>query len=82
MKVRTIALVLLTGASLAASATPVLAWWQFVALGPNGERKVYTPLRDREVLQPRAQACRETAREANIPDKSRFPLVGSCEEYH
>jgi hypothetical protein len=81
MQVRTIAVVLLTAASLAVSATPVLAWWQFVALGPNGERQVYSPYPNERVCNARLKQV-EKALEKKYPDKSRFPLVGSCEEYH
>ena len=81
MKVRMTALVLLAGASLAASATPVLAWWQFVALGPDGERKVYTPYATEKSCNSALKIV-EKKLEKKYPDKSRFPLVGSCEEYH
>ncbi len=64
---------------LAASASPALAWWQFVALGDNGERKVYT----RFSTEARCQAALKAV-EARLKKKfpKRFPLVGSCEEYH
>jgi hypothetical protein len=81
MKLRTIALVSFAAVSLAASATPVLAWWQFVALGPNGERKVYT----RYATEKSCNAALEVVEkrlEKKYPNKDRFPLVGSCEEYH
>jgi hypothetical protein len=81
MKLRTTALVLLTAASLAASATPVLAWWQFVALGPNGERKVYTRYATEKACK-QALKIVEKQLEKKYPDTSHFPLVGSCEEYH
>jgi hypothetical protein len=81
MQVRTIACVLLVGASLAASATPVLAWWQFVALGPHGERKVYTRFPTEKSCN-RALKRVEKQLERKYPNTSRFPLVGSCEEYH
>ena len=81
MKVRTIAIVLIAAASIAASATPVLAWWQFVALGPNGERKVYTRFRTEKACNATLKVV-EKRLEKKYPDPSRFPLVGSCEEYH
>lgn len=81
MKLRNFALVLLAAASLAASATPVLAWWQFVALGPNGERKVYTRYANEKACNAALKVI-EKQLEKKYPDKSRFPLVGSCEEYH
>jgi hypothetical protein len=79
MKLRSIAVVLLAAASLAASATPVLAWWQFVALGPNGERKVYTRYASEKACNAALKAVEKTL-EKKFPN--RFPLVGSCEEYH
>lgn len=80
MKLRTIAFVLLAGASLAASATPVLAWWQFVALGPNGERKVYTRYANEKACNAALKVVQQRL-EKKYPNKDRFPLVGSCEEY-
>lgn len=63
---------------LLASASPVLAWWQFVALGDNDERKVYT----RFSTEARCQAALKAV-EAKLKKKhpNRYPLVGSCEEY-
>jgi hypothetical protein len=81
MKLRSFAFVLLAAASLAASATPVLAWWQFVALGPSGERKVYTRYATEKACNAALKVV-EKQLEKKYPDKSRFPLVGSCEEYH
>jgi hypothetical protein len=81
MKLRNFALVLLVAASLAASATPVLAWWQFVALGPNGERKVYTRYASEKACNAALKVV-EKRLEKKYPDQSHFPLVGSCEEYH
>ncbi|MEJ2434765.1 MAG: hypothetical protein P8Y53_16960 [Pseudolabrys sp.] len=81
MKMRTIAIVLLATAGVAASATPVLAWWQFVALGPHGERKVYTRFRTEKACKTALEAV-EKRLEKKYPNTSRFPLVGSCEEYH
>ena len=80
MNLRMFAFVLLTGASLAASATPVLAWWQFVALGHNGERKVYTRYLTEKACNSALKVV-EKQLEKKYPDKDRFPLVGSCEEY-
>jgi hypothetical protein len=63
---------------LAVSASPALAWWQFVTLGDNGERKVST----RFSTEARCQAALKAA-EAKLKKQypKRFPLVGSCEEY-
>ena len=81
MKLRTIVIALLAAASLAASATPVLAWWQFVALGPNGERKVYTRYATEEACKAALKVVEKNL-EKKYPNTTRFPLVGSCEEYH
>jgi len=63
---------------LVLSASPALAWWQFVAWGDNGERKVYT----RFSTEARCQAALKAV-EAKLKKKfpNRFPLVGTCEEY-
>jgi hypothetical protein len=45
MKRRIISLWLFAVAALAISVSPALAWWQFVAYSPTGQRKVYTPYR-------------------------------------
>jgi hypothetical protein len=81
MKLRTIGFAFLAAASLAASATPVLAWWQFVAIGPHGERKVYTRYATEAQCNDALKAVQKKL-EKKYPNKARFPLVGSCEEYH
>ena len=81
MKLRMIAFATLTATSLAASATPVLAWWQFVALGPNGERQVYTRYANEKACNAALKIV-EKKLAKKYPKKSHFPLVGSCEEYH
>jgi hypothetical protein len=70
--------VLCAAAMLLIAVPPALAWWQFVALGPNGERKVYT----RYATEKRCQAALEAVK-AKLKKKrpEQFPLVGSCEEY-
>ena len=81
MILRTIAFALLTAASLSVSATPVLAWWQFVALGPHGERKVYTRYATEKACNDALKVVEQDL-EKKYPNKVHFPLVGSCEEYH
>ncbi len=78
MKPPTIPLLLIAGATLAASASPALAWWQFVALGPNGERQV-SPHYNSEKECNSALKITEAALAKRYPDQ--YPLVGSCEEY-
>jgi hypothetical protein len=81
MKRPTIPFLLLTGAALAASVSPALAWWQFVALGPNGERQVSARFSSEKECEAALKAT-ESRLEKEFPDPERFPLVGSCEEYH
>jgi hypothetical protein len=81
MKLRMMAFLLFAAASLAASATPVLAWWQFVALGPKGERQVYTRYKTEKECNAALKAV-EARLEKKYPNPDRFPLVGSCEEYN
>jgi hypothetical protein len=81
MKLRTIPFLLLAGATLVASVSPALAWWQFVALGPNGERQVSARFRTEKECAAALKAT-EASLEKKYPNPDRFPLVGSCEEYH
>ena len=78
MKPRIIALLLAGTALFVMSAAPALAWWQFVAWSPNGERKVYTPYKSEK-------ACRTALEkvDAELAKKypQLYPRVGSCEEY-
>jgi hypothetical protein len=78
MKARIAALLLSCIALLALSVTPAMAWWQFVAWGPGGERKVYS-------RYPTQKACEEVLKrvDAELGKKypNLFPRVGSCEEY-
>jgi hypothetical protein len=78
MKLRTVSLLLIAGLTMAASASPAAAWWQFVAMGPNGERQV-SPHYNSE------QECKSAlkATESRLAKKypERYPLVGSCEAY-
>ncbi|MGB7097562.1 MAG: hypothetical protein WBD95_02180 [Xanthobacteraceae bacterium] len=80
MKLRTIPFLLFVGATLVASVSPALAWWQFVALGPDGERQVSARFKtEKECIA--ALKATEARLEKKYPDPERFPLVGSCEEY-
>jgi hypothetical protein len=80
MNVRRITRLTLVSAALFASATPAVAWWQFVALGPNGERQV-SPRYKTEKECNIALKDTEAKLEKRYPNPDRFPLVGSCEEY-
>ncbi len=80
MKPRRLPVLLLAAAGLAAWATPALAWWQFVALGPNGERQVYSRYRTEKECNAALKVV-EARLEKKYPNTDRFPLVGSCEEY-
>ena len=81
MNVRRIARLTLVSAALVASGTPAVAWWQFVALGPNGERQV-SPRYKTEKECNVALKDTEAKLEKRYPNPDRFPLVGSCEEHH
>jgi hypothetical protein len=61
-----------------AAASPALAWWQFVSLGPNGLREVHSPYKDEAACQAALKKV-EARMKKQFPDQ--FPLVGSCEEY-
>lgn len=78
MKPRKITLLIFSATTLVMSASPALAWWQFVAYNPSGERKVYTPYSSEK-------ACEEALKrvDAELVKKypKLFPRVGSCEEY-
>jgi hypothetical protein len=78
MRLQTVSVLLIAGATIAASVSPASAWWQFVSLGPNGERQV-SPHYESE------QECKSAlkATEARLAKKypERYPLVGSCEAY-
>lgn len=78
MKLRYFALVLFGIATFAMATSPALAWWQFVAYHPNGERKVYTPF-------PTEKACQAELKKVDAQIEKEYPKlyprVGSCEEY-
>ncbi len=70
---------LLAGFALAVmTAAPALAWWQFVAWSPGGERKVYTRYKSKEACEAALKKV-----DAQIAKKypHLYPRVGSCEEY-
>lgn len=58
-----------------------MAWWQFVTRGANEERLV-SPRFQTEKECKLALKATEAALEKKYPNTERFPLVGSCEEYH
>ena len=78
MRLQTVSVLLIAGATIAASVSPAFAWWQFVSRGPNGERQV-SPHYESE------QECKSAlkATEARLAKKypELYPLVGSCEAY-
>ncbi len=78
MKPRILAVVLSALALFEMSAGPALAWWQFVAYNPNGDRKVYSRYGTEE-------ACNAVLKkvDADLAKKypKLYPRVGSCEEY-
>lgn len=71
--------VLLSALAVAMTAAPALAYWQFVAWNPSGDRKVYTPY-------PTEQACQAALKQVDAELGKKYPKlyprVGSCEEYH
>ena len=78
MKPRKIALLMSGIAIFTMSASPALAWWQFVAYNPDGARKVYTPYATE-------MACKEALKKVDAKigkeHPKLYPRVGSCEEY-
>jgi hypothetical protein len=81
MKRRIIYFLVLAVAFSIAAARPAMAWWQFVARGANEERLV-SPRFQTEKECKLALKAAEAALEIKYPNAERFPLVGSCEEYH
>jgi hypothetical protein len=71
--------VLVVGATLVLSVAPAAAWWQFVVNGPNGERQISPHFRTEQECK-NVLKVTEAALAKKYPD--RYPLVGSCEEYH
>ncbi len=70
--------ILVAGAVFAATASPALAWWQFVANSPSGQRHV-SP---RYATQNECETALKLT-ESKLAEKypELYPLVGSCEEY-
>lgn len=81
MKPRSILCLLLAGAVLLVSELPAVAWWQFVALGPDGERQVSARFATEKECKA-ALKDTEAKLEKKYPNPERFPLAGSCEAYH
>jgi hypothetical protein len=77
MKPRIIALFLFGIALVSLSAAPALAWWQFAAWQPNGERQVHRFSSEK--------ACEAALKQTDVQLAKKypklFPRVGSCEEY-
>jgi hypothetical protein len=78
VKPRKIAILMFGIATFAMSASPALAWWQFVAYNPSGERKVYTPYATEKACQ---EALKKIDTKIGKEYPKLFPRVGSCEEY-
>ena len=78
MKLQIALSMLVAGALFAATASPALAWWQFVANSPSGEREA-SP---RYATQKECENALKVT-EAKLAKKypELYPLVGSCEEY-
>jgi hypothetical protein len=78
MGVRFAISMLVVGSVIAGTTSSALAWWQFVANSPNGQRHVsvrYPTLKECEA----ALKITESKLAKQYPDL--YPLVGSCEEY-
>lgn len=69
---------LVAGALFAASASPALAWWQFVANSPNGQRQASPHYATKEKCE---NALKVAQAELAKKYPELYPLVGSCEEY-
>jgi len=78
MKLRVIALLLSALAIVAMSAAPALAWWQFVAYNPDGDRKVYSRYATEKAC---AAVLKQVDAELGKKYPKLYPRVGSCEEY-
>jgi hypothetical protein len=78
MNLQVVLSVLIMGAVLASTASPAVAWWQFVANSPNGERQVSPHYSAQKECQ---SALKVTEAELAKKYPDLYPLVGSCEEY-
>jgi len=63
---------------LAVSATPVLAYWQFIERPPGFERKPSPRYATEQECQAAFKIAEARLKQA-YPD--RYPLIGSCEEF-
>ena len=79
MKRPIITWLLIAVATLTSSVTPALAYWQFVAKGPSGERQP-SPHFSTEKECKAALKTTESRLAKKYPE--RYPLVGSCEDVH
>jgi len=73
---------LLLGSSIAIVAllaTPALAYWQFIERPPGFERKPSPRFNTEKKCNAVLKVAEERLKKA-FPD--RYPLVGSCEEFH
>ena len=77
MKARKITLLLFGIATFALTASPALAWWQFVAYNPSGQRKVYRYGNEKTCQA----ALKKVDADLGKQYPKLFPRVGSCEEY-
>jgi hypothetical protein len=78
MNLRIFALLLSAFAIFAISAAPALAWWQFVAYNPDGDRKVYGRYASEKTCD---VALKKVDAELGKKYPKLYPRVGSCEEY-
>jgi len=78
MKLQVVLSMLVAGAVFAGTSSPALAWWQFVANSPSGQRQVSA----RYATQKECEAALKVT-ESKLAKKypELYPLVGSCEEY-
>jgi hypothetical protein len=79
MRRPTITSLLIAVATLTSSVPPALAYWQFVAKGPSGERQP-SPHFSTEKECKAALKTTESRLGKKYPE--RYPLVGSCEDFH
>jgi len=63
---------------LVESSVPAMAWWQFVSIGQNGERKASQRFNTEEECKVALKATEGALKKAY---PGRFPLVGSCEQF-
>jgi hypothetical protein len=60
------------------TASPALAWWQFVAYNPSGMRRVYTRYKTEKICN---EALKQVDARLGKEYPNLYPRVGSCEEY-